>query len=556
MQTQSPASPARSVSEHRLGSSFLTRLAPPALAVAASAACWAVVFAAVPPSRQDFPLGDDWAFSRGLFSVVRGDGPAYFEFAALPQLGQWLWAVPFVKVFGEAHWALRLSTILLSWLAVVAFHGLLRMEGIGRGRAALAAATLALNPLVFLSTGTYMTDVPTLAFSLAALALYARALWRPSPLALVAAVAAATLGAVTRQNAVVVSIVAAVLLWRSPERRRRPLWLLAVALPAAVAVGAHLWFQARSDGQPARFVPQPPELILMLPFLVGQAAGLACLPVLAIGEPPRERRAFAGALAFMLGSAAYWAWHNRFIPSFDKAPYFPYMIPMLGPRGPFTGHFVVGEGVVLLGTSSRIPLTLLGCVAGAWLFARWAEHRRAAPPGPLELFTLVQAALLLVAPSLYDRYLEVLLPGALLAAARARLPRPTWRAAGVGLLAGQAVLAVCLMHDWLAWNSARWELGRKALARGIPAWDVEGGFEWDGWHGPRRKPPAPPAHEPPRGLDLVFTRNNFWWVTGRYALAFAPQPNAVVEDRQPYRLWLNHGAPDFYLLRFLGPTAP
>src|SRR5262249_14177149 len=51
-----------------------TRLRVPAVLfpLAASAVAWAVVFAAVPPEAQEFPLGDDWAFSRGAFLFARG----------------------------------------------------------------------------------------------------------------------------------------------------------------------------------------------------------------------------------------------------------------------------------------------------------------------------------------------------------------------------------------------------------------------------------------------------------------------------------------------------
>ena len=124
---------------------------------------------------QDFPLNDDWAFARGAFGLAHGEGIHYSRWSSMPQLGQWLCARPFIEIFGESHAALRLSTIVLSLLGVLAFFDLLRQAGLAPPRAAFVSACLALNPLFFELSGTFLTDVPALAFSLVALALYGRA---------------------------------------------------------------------------------------------------------------------------------------------------------------------------------------------------------------------------------------------------------------------------------------------------------------------------------------------------------------------------------------------
>src|SRR5262249_18742119 len=94
------------------------------LPLLASALAWTILFVAVPPERQDFPLIDDFAFARGAFTFARGGGVDYGGWASMPQLGQWLWACPFLWLLGESHVALRLSTILLSWVGLLAFYAL------------------------------------------------------------------------------------------------------------------------------------------------------------------------------------------------------------------------------------------------------------------------------------------------------------------------------------------------------------------------------------------------------------------------------------------------
>src|SRR5262249_26271887 len=126
---------------------------------------------------QDFPRWDDWAFMRGAFDFAAGKGVPYFGCAPMPELGQWLWAWPFIRLLGPEPRVVRLSPPFSLWLGACAFVDLLRLDmGVSLRGAALAASALALNPIVFWLTATFMTDVPALAFSLVALAAYARLL--------------------------------------------------------------------------------------------------------------------------------------------------------------------------------------------------------------------------------------------------------------------------------------------------------------------------------------------------------------------------------------------
>jgi hypothetical protein len=193
-------------------------------------------------------------------------------------------------------------------------------------------------------------------------------------------------------------------------------------------------------------------------------------------------------------------------------------------------------------------LTLLGCLGGAGLITRaWEKVRGGDRPALLLAFTVLHIPFLLIAGTLFDRYLLVLLPGALaLAVTAAPVTRPRLGAA-LGVLAVFAWLSVSLMHDWLAWNSARWALGRRAVEqRHISATDIEGGFEWDGWFAVNVRPVN---DRPARGLVLPFNQCIFPDLTGRYGLAASVPAGTVAVDREPYRLWLRRGTQYFYLVK-------
>jgi hypothetical protein len=210
-------------------------------------------------------------------------------------------------------------------------------------------------------------------------------------------------------------------------------------------------------------------------------------------------------------------------------------------RGVYT--YLLGEAPVTLWEWLRPALTVVGCVGLAGVAAGPGGVSRLGSAGRgLLVFSLLQVGLLCLTQPVYDRYVLVVLPFALLRVAPRRGEgRPRWWA-GLAALVVTAALSMALVHDWLSWNVVRWSLGRQAVANGIPATDVEGGLEWDGWHSLRPKGVAPnPLHSSPKGLMNPFNSLAFPEMTGGYALSFSVRPNTMPITTRPYTLWLDFG---------------
>lgn len=529
----------------------LSRALPPVLfPLLLSALAWLTIFVAIPPARQNFPLNDDWAYARGLFAWARGEGIHYFGWTSIPLLGQWIWAWPWVKALGESHAVLRLSTVALSLVGVAAFYDLLRRgAGISPRRAAFGAATLALNPLFLIVSGTFMGDVPALSFALIALALATRALKTASLGAWEAASLAAALGVLTRQNAIAAPLAAAIALGATPTLRRRPVWWLVAVVPIVAGLLANQWLLGRADVvRQGMFTRLPdPDVLVRVPFVAAIYLGLAVLPILLL--TPTLRRPIPFLLAFfgMLAGAAWML--------FAKRQAFPYLGNLITQFGQMTvGVELVGRRDLLLAEGEMLALTLLGCIGGAALLARIvAALRGGSVPllrSPLLLYSALHLAFLFLLSRFFDRYLLTLLPAAItlcLVAARQARPQPL---AGIAALVLSGFLGTAMVHDWFAWNAARWELGRRALARGIAVADLEGGTEWDAWHSPRGvERNADLDHlVPPENLALAWSKTLFPYLTGHYALSFSPLRGTTVLDREPYRFWLLPGRREFYLV--------
>src|ERR1051326_6354174 len=84
-------------------------IVPVGCALGSFTLAWAVVLWLVPNSSVS--VWDDWAYARGALAFIAGDGIHYYGWASMPELGQWLWAWPFVKLLGPSSATLRIATI-------------------------------------------------------------------------------------------------------------------------------------------------------------------------------------------------------------------------------------------------------------------------------------------------------------------------------------------------------------------------------------------------------------------------------------------------------------
>jgi len=505
-----------------------------ALTLAGSALSWGILFVLFPPSAQDFPLADDWAFSHGAFRFASEGRIDYANWAAMPLLGQWLWAWPFIRIFGAGHATLRASVIVLSLIGLAAFADALRSEGVSESRAALAAALLAFHPMFYLLSGTFMSDVPALSFGLIAFAVYARAFGQDRLVLLLGATVLACVGVSTRQTVIMVPIAAGISMAANPVLRRRLVWWALILMPVLLGFAIHWWFVGQHDAKPVdpRRVKNLylPLVILYLFFHFG---GLAVLPIIPAQWRPASWLAF-----FFAGAAmAFGAWCMVIEPGqpiyVGSESWFPYVDGIFTTAGAYastTDTLFPGQRPILFDDRARVVITIIGCVAGAWLAARllklFSDGYR---PGMLIAFALLQIPFILISPYMFDRYFLAAIPAAILVAVLP-LPAPYWRwPAALVATSLLALFSFSLMHDWLAWNASRWELGRAAMRRQIPWNGIRGGFEWDRWW-ELEKAPLPAGD-------------------GRhYVLSFSPLANSRIVETKAYTQWLPPGRREFYLL--------
>ncbi|MGE0744757.1 MAG: ArnT family glycosyltransferase [Rhodospirillales bacterium] len=517
----------------------------------------------------DFPLNDDWSYAWSVRELHDEGRLAFTDWVSMPLVAQVLWGWLFTLPAGFSFTALRLSTVVLAVVGGLAVYALVRMASGRRDVATVAALTVLTTPLFFVLSVSFMTDVPSAALMLLGVLLFARDLDEPHGLDYAIAVLACLAATLVRQVALAVPIAYAVAaVYRDGWA---PLRLLRAVFPAVLCVGAFVGWSLAIDlwlGRPALYDVQSQRLLLTLGDLertllqvalnvttMSITVGLFVLPaVLCVAAPLWRRLAATFAspglvLGFLVALLA--------IPIANLTQGLPLLGNILfdfglGPRT-LKDHYILQLTVPTAAPDWLWPLlTALGMAGAAALIAALAAAiKRAAqlgrlgvtrPRASVELFvaaTLLVYVLPLSLTPIFDRY--TLIPialGCILIPMVALAPGGVAVGAarvGAGVVAGLAAVvplawfSVAATHDYLAWNRARWAALERVMAdRGATPWQIDGGFEFNGWY----------LHDQAQ-YGSTAPKRSWWWVSDdRYVASFKPMPGYETILRAPYRSWL------------------
>jgi 4-amino-4-deoxy-L-arabinose transferase-like glycosyltransferase len=518
--------------------------------LATTLAVFAGAVALLNPLRE-FPLDDDWAYFLDVRHALERGFLRVGDWASPTLVAHIRWGALFARAFGLSHVALRLSTLTLAALALVAFDGLADDgtpdEGKPREPAPLSPSFLLLaNPLFFLLSLTFMTDVPYLAWSLVALWLYAKAEETDRDALWFAGSAVAGWAYLIRQLGALLPLAAilALLLRRRLTARRAALILLVPAL----TVAAHRWWFLHVNGETwayANYVSGGTFARLTRPAVFlrdayARGAGLLLefslftFPYLAavnLAKGPRLPRP-ATALFVLIA----------FLPALCLSggfPYFPDVITRAGLGAPALSGMELKAAGVLGAPWFLRTMTALSLLGALGWGARLDELRAAAADPVVRLVGLagvLQLGASLLGGGFFDRYALPALPAVLLVARRAsgdatRARAGRWAAALGGLF---LLWSTCGTWDYLNWKGAAWDAATAAVERGVPAERLDGGIEWLGLHDYESRMAELKARKPLADIG------GWEWVDLKPLKAFVTFCPRTVGDRQvilsvPYR---------------------
>lgn len=532
---------------------------------------WIVMAALVQPIGN-FPLNDDWVYALAVKSVVE---TGYFQFpsSTMANVGpQVYWGALFSLPFGFSFTALRISTLALGLIGVVALYGLLRQFKVDTRTSLLGALTLAVNPLYFGLANTFMTDVPFISLVLVALYFLIKGLEEDKFRHIVIGLTVAYLAILIRQFSLVVLIgfALAYLVKKGFSLSNMAKMLGLIVLGILLHVGYQYWLA--NTGRIAVFdkhtipVLNPPTISNSTKKATVSLiyVGFFVLPFIAAIWYPKLHR-MSGKSKYVWGAiwayiaallAFLWFTSHR-LPLLDN-------ILMNSGLGPLTIRDVFNLKLNIPVISSNVVLVwdvvtffaVLAAAVSMYLFARatkqgWVKFRNpetrgsAAPYVLVATMTITYLVILLVVVgrfTLFDRYLLIFLPLVVLLIGSVwhteLAKQKALKVAPIVLLILYGAFSVGATHDYLEWNRTRWvALNDLVNIEKISPTKIDGGYEFNGWY----------------LYDKNYKQSklkSWWWVIDdEYVVAAGPLPGYTEVKRYPVHRWLNLTASDIIILR-------
>ncbi len=179
---------------------------------------WLIMIVIINPTGN-FPLNDDWQYSRPVWYLINKG--YYFspdQYSPIIAL-QVLWGTLFCLPFGFSFTALRLSTLILSLVGVLAFYFFVLKISNNKKISFLCSLILASNPFYISMSCSFMTDVPFLFFSILAVYFYFNSIDSGKPVHIILGTLFAISATLIRQYGLIIPVAYAIasLIYKKPR---------------------------------------------------------------------------------------------------------------------------------------------------------------------------------------------------------------------------------------------------------------------------------------------------------------------------------------------------
>jgi hypothetical protein len=472
------------------------------------------------------PLHDDWTYAWSVEHFLQTGKLDVLDWSIHYPFAQILWGALFCLPFGLSFSALRVSTMVLAWLGALALYGTLRELGRARNESLVGTLVLIANPVVFLLSFSFMTDVPFVSVSNIAFFFIVRAFSRNSSLELWLGCAFGVVGFFIRQIAIAIpgAVILYVIFTASFRTRKYLLPPIIASLLICLTpllIGQFFGFTSQYTSREWVLAKWLHQYELGIPGLLRIVvySGLALFPMSLplIGLFYRRAR-FWGVIAVLLGLMAcsffltpeipkpldgMWSLIAlgkerrllRGLPDPDFLPSwlnYPLLVFAL-----FSSALVILKIFDVAITKERLRLFVwyafghFGLMMAIWLFDAWGS----------------------------DRYSIVLLPPLITMVANSPLKSKA-------TIPGIAVLfLISMLVTWSETQNNRAAADGLAWLRerGIPFSEIDAGYALNGWYLYAHPENLAPGNLPDRDVPFVTTNEK-----KRYVVATSPMENYTV----------------------------
>lgn len=496
------------------------------------------------------PFNDDWSFALTVKHLLDYADFRPTSWASMLEFSHTLWGALFCLPAGFSFTALRISTLTLSLFGLFGCYFLVRDMGQPRFLAIFFALLIGFNPLYFLLSFSFMTDVPFTALSILSALFFARNLRNDRTLDLCIATFFAIAAFLSRQLALALPLAFALslLLHKGITKRSMVRAAMTLGFCAVIFLGFQQWM-ADSGRLPALYNAKTFELLAVLmngKLLISDLfnniyvgllySGLFLLPILLFAVRNllityRKQTILLLSIVFSL---------LVMIDGFRAILGQAYLMPlakvdMLLKSGLIHLQFRDTEILHLylpaLPEGFWLLVTLFSLIGAAFFITVFLAHYlQKSPAVPktknnqvVALFFLLCSVIYLL-PLMpltpihfYDRYgiPTIALLGAAILAYSGNIHVRDHKftlCLAVLLLVVFVIYSIAVTKDYLSWNRVRWLALHDLMNQKISPEDIDGGFEFNGWY----------LYD--SNYQVQPTKSKWWVHNDRYRIGFQAVP--------------------------------
>ncbi|MGH7847596.1 MAG: ArnT family glycosyltransferase [Candidatus Binatia bacterium] len=503
---------------------------------------------------ENLPFIDDWTYAWSVEQWLRTGELRFSDWSIHYPIVQVLWGALFCLPFGFSFSALRVSTVVLAWLGALAFYAMMRELGRSGAHSLIATFLLLVNPVFFILTFSYMTDVPFVSLANISLLFFVRSITRKRKIDSWLGSFFALCAFLTRQLAVAIPIaLVAYFLVSSYERRLAhflpaalsllfmlftPLWISYVFGFTKVYAGKldsiQFWFDVSPFAYASAVMGVLAHISLALspmalPFFFKNHKPLLWMTVLSLLIVGTTLWVVTGTVILPLEKGSTWALEELGAT-----------LPLLGGARP------PREGMGMrpfLPLWLNYPLAVLSLCSAAVIIARAIELAREKGEKVELLFfiyALFQTALILLLWLFYDRYYVVLLCPLMVLLVDKRLADMKFAVFGIAML---FLISLSGTSDSLQVSRATNEAITWLREKGVALADIDASYAFNGWNLYFHPDPLGPGEAPDHDVRHI-TADDVRAVTGDvekpYEIAVTPLPGYHVlrEIRWSPSFWM------------------
>lgn len=520
----------------------------------------------------NFPLNDDWSWGEAVKTLLQTGHLIMPTVVAMGLTHVCLGAIS-CKIFGFSYVVLRAVMFSLGIIGSLALYRALRELSLHRNAAVFSALVYACNPLMVNLYFCYMSDVTALTLINIYIYLLLRSLKLNSINLALLSIVLLVLAVGARQSAVIFFPCNLALL-SLKVRKPKLLYLMVLSsmvIPCLAYLGADQWLSHREFSVPdyletksghlqflSNLVHLPVSSLQNIITSTGETAcylSLFCLPVLLslifqcrqiLSKYMRQvwYWLFASGCVVIISAFDLVYRQSRLMPFNQNLLRFPIVcaLTIMGLNMHPLSNRTLGWITAISFFLAFVLLTVLGALIQILLVnvsKAIKDDPKAVQRLPIVwicvMSTFISTSFCIVETIVRgtDRYYLIALAPWLLSLAliTSRLKLKIVRPASIVVLLLIAAYSACAAQDYLSWNRARWAGLERLEAMGVPADQIDGGFEYNTLRDIttyRSTNHGAPARSKWR-----------WWgiKDEKYIVSFSPIPDYSVIDRIPY--WSN-----------------